>query len=299
MKVLILWNTAGAFTPIAKHLNSNGHQARIVMREDFDPFKHSVDSGFAVMVNSAKGFYAEGLKQILYKFRPDIIHCSSSMKMLVIARAIAPRTPIILSYHGSDIRFAPRPHAVAGLADFIHVTTPDLQQYGTWIDRVVDDYFHYRGGRRLNTALMYYSPHYYVDTRKAALKWCAERNITLTIIDRTDPDFKPIPNKDMPVIYSAHEYYLDWKGQKDKIDALSRSALEALACGCKVVHDSDVDKIISAEDYQLTRPKVYEELYESLHKKSYWKAIKRYPRVLKGLVDWARGKAEHYGGSEE
>jgi hypothetical protein len=296
MKVLILWNTAGAFTPIAKYLNSNGHEARIVMREDFDIYGHTKESECAVMVDSAKGFYIEGIKQILYKFRPDIIHCSSYMKMVIVARAIAPRTPIILSYHGSDIRFAPRPHAITDLADFVHVTTPDLQQYGTWIDRVVDDYFYYRGGRKLNTALMYYSPHYYIDTRKAALKWCSERGITLTIIDRTDPDFKPIPNKDMPNIYSAHEYYLDWKGQKDEIDALSRSALEALACRCNVVHDSDKEKIITPEDYRLAREDDYVELYDSLLKVSRWQAVKRYPRVLKGLVDWARGRAEHYGG---
>jgi hypothetical protein len=296
---LILWNTAGAFTPVAKYLNSNGHEARIVMREDFDIYGHTNDSDCAIMVNSAKGFYAEGLKQILYKFRPDIIHCSSSMKMMVIARAIAPRTPIILSSHGSDIRFAPKRHDVAELADFVHVTTPDLQQYGIWIDRVVDDYFYYRGGRTLNTALMYYSPHYYIDTREAALEWCAERGITLTIIDRSDPDFEPIPNKEMPAIYSAHEYYLDWKGQKDKIDALSRSALEALACGCNVVHDSDKEKIITQKDYRLTTAKDYVELYESLQKASRWKGLKRYLRVLRGLVDWARGGVEHYGGSEE
>jgi hypothetical protein len=70
MKVLILWNTAGAFTPIAKYMIANGHEVRIVMRSQFDPFRHSIDSGCAVMVDSAKGFYIEGLKQILYKFRP-------------------------------------------------------------------------------------------------------------------------------------------------------------------------------------------------------------------------------------
>jgi hypothetical protein len=176
------------------------------------------------------------------------------------------------------------------------VTTPDLQQYGTWIDRVVDDYFHYRGGRNPDTALMYYSPHYYVDSRKAAYKWCAERGITLTLIDRSDPNYEPIPNKEMPFVYSAHEYYLDWKGQKDEIEALSRAALEAMACGCKVVHDQDTEKIITPENYRLGQSQDYIDLYETLSKASYWKAIKRYPRVFRGLIDWARGRAEHYGG---
>lgn len=293
---MILWNTAGAFSQIAKWLNENEHEARIVMRREFDIFRHTADSGCGIFVETAKGFYVEGMKQIL-KWRPDIIHSSSSIKMLVLARMVAPRTPIILSYHGSDVRYSPtgKAHSMASLADFIHVVSPDLQQYGVWIDRVVDDYFYYKGGREPDTALMYYSPHYYVDSRNAALEWCAQRGITLTIIDRTKPDFIPIPNNEMPLLYSKHEYYLDWKGQKDEINALSRSALEALACGCKVVHDSDINKIINIDDYKLARVDDYIELYDSLKRASYWKAIKRYPRVLKGLIDWARGRAEHYG----
>lgn len=296
MKVLVLWNTAGAFSQIARWMNESGHGARIVMRLCFDVFKHTANSGCGVLVDTAPDFYKEGMRQIL-KWRPDIIHSSSSIKMLILARMLAPRTPIILSYHGSDVRHSPtgKVHPMAELADFIHVVSPDLQQYGVWIDRVVDDYFYYKGGREPNTALMYYSPHYYVDSRGPALEWCAQRGITLTIIDRTKPDFVPIPNKEMPELYSTHEYYLDWKGQKDEIDALSRSALEALACGCKVVHDSDIDTIITTDNYKLARVDDYLELYESMERASLWKAIKRYPRVLKGLIDWARGRAEQYG----
>lgn len=297
IRVLILWNTAGAFSPVAKWLNENGHEARIVMRECFDIYRHTVDSGCAVMVDTARGFYTESMKQIL-KFRPDVIHSSSSIKMLILARMIAPRTPIILSYHGSDVRFSPtgKAHPMAELADFIHITTPDLQQYGVWIDRIVDDYFQYRGGRVLDTALLYYSPHFYEDSRKAALEWCAQRGIVLTIIDRSKPNFVPTPNNRMPLLYSRHEYYLDWKGNKDEINALSRCALEALACGCKVVHDSDTDTVITPDDYKTAGVNDYIELYESMKRASYWKAVRRYPQVLKGLIDWARGRAEHFGG---
>lgn len=297
MKVLIMWNTAGAFSQIAKWLNENGHEARIVMRDEYDIFGHTRDSGCGVMVGSAKDFYLEGMKQIL-KWRPDVIHSSSSLKMLILARMVAPRTPIILSYHGSDIRYTPtgKVHPMTDLADFIHVVSPDLQEYGVWIDRVVNDYFKYEGGREQKTALMYYSPHYYVDSRVEALQWCIDRGITLTIIDRSEPDFVPIPNKEMPAIYSKHEYYLDWKGQKDEINALSRSALEALACGCKVVHDSDVELIIEPDDYPMATVENYLMLYELVisEKHSYWESFKRYPRVLKGLIDWVRGRADSY-----
>ena len=296
MKLLVLWNTAGAFSPVAKWLNENGHEARIVMRREFDVFRHTADSGCGIMVRTSGGFYKEGMKQIL-KWRPDVIHCSSSIKMLVLARMIAPRTPTILSYHGSDVRNSPtgKVHPMASLADFIHVVSPDLQQYGVWIDRVINEHFHYRGGRVPDTALMYYSPHYYVDSRKDAMEWCEQRGIELTIVDRTDPEFEPIPNNAMPMVYSKNEYYLDWKGQKGEFHALSKCALEALACGCKVVHDSDTDKIIGPDDYKMAKIEDYVGLYDSMKRTSCWKAIKRYPRVLKGLVDWARGRAERYG----
>ena len=295
MKVLITWNTAGAFSEIARWLNENGHEARIVMRKEFDIFGHTADSGCGIMVGSAKDFYVEGVKQIL-KWRPDVIHSSSSLKMLVLARTVAPRTPIILSYHGSDVRYSPtgKAHAVSRLADFVHVTTPDLQQYGVWIDRVVNNYFRYKGGREPDTAVMYYSPHFYEDSRTLAAEWCAQRGIVLTIIDRSKLDFVPIPNRDMPLLYSKYEYYLDWKGQKGEIEALSSCALEALACGCKVVHDSDVDLVIEPSTYKSATLADYVALYDSMKKASYWKAFKRYLYVLKGLLDWARGRADSY-----
>jgi hypothetical protein len=297
MKVLILWNTAGAFSAIAKWLNDNGHEARIVMREEFDPYEHtSHASDHAIMVRGARGFYWTGIKQIL-KFRPDIIHSSSSIKMLIAARCVALRAPIILSYHGSDVRYSPsgKAHPMSHLADFIHVTTQDLSQYGTWIDRVIDPMFYDRGGRVPKTALMYYAPHFYVDNRALAYDWCAQRGIKLTILDRSDPNFVQVPTYDMPELFSKFEYVLDWKGQKDDIYALSRFALEGLACGCKVIHDHDKNHVITTDNYELATVDKYINLYASLKKVSWWKGIKRMPSVMKAIWQWFRGKAEHYG----
>lgn len=294
MKVLWLWNTAGVFTPVAEMMIDNGHEAKIVARYEFDIYKHTQNSRAGVMVDSATDFYKKGIS-LIRKWKPDIIHVSGSIKMLIFARAFAPRGIIVFSYHGSDVRNPTgKPHPEVALADFVHVTTPDLKPYGTWIDRPLSPVFHYRGGRMTRTALMFYKSHFYADKRGMAREWCNERGIKLTIIDESHPEF-PIPNDQMPAIFSKFVYYLDFKDQKGELYALSKTALEALACGCNVVHDSDIDTIITTDNYKLARVDDYLELYESMEKASYWKAIKRYPRVLKGLIDWARGRAGHYG----
>jgi hypothetical protein len=264
MKVLYAFNVAGAFSRVAKYLNSTGHKARIIGRSDLDVLGLTKDSGCAVMVNGAKRLYLELIKQI-FRFRPNIIHVSSSMELLRIARRFAPRTPIIMSYHGTDIRGKPLEEAkrAAELADFIHVTTPDLQMYGEWIDRVIGEHFYYRGGREDDTALMYYSPHFPVDCRNTARRLCLERELTLTFLDSTDPEYEPIPNKDMPHLYSKYEYYLDLKGIPD---ARSLCALEALACGCKVIHDPYLPALTS-DDYPLAKVDAYITLYEELMKR--------------------------------
>jgi len=84
----------------------------------------------------------------------------------------------------------------------------------------------------------------------------------------------------MPSILSGHEYYLDWKDQKGELEALSKTALEALACGCKVIHDSDLDKEINASEMFWVTPEDYFALYqELLQERSDLKAVLRIPRL--------------------
>ena len=248
MKILYLWNTAGAFSPVAKWLNKNGHEARIVMNRQFDSYHATSALDCAILVDSPKKFYLSAAKQILF-WRPDIIHVNSSKKGLILARLLAWFKPIIFTYHGSEIR-GKKKWLTAKLASFVHVTSSDLKEYGTHLERPVDSMFYYRGERVLNTAGMYYAIGF-TDKRKMAEEWCSKKGVDLIFIQF-------VPHEVMPFKLSIFEYYLDFKG----LDSISLTALEALACGCKVVHDSDPEKIIT--EYPVTKPEDYLELYQSL-----------------------------------
>jgi hypothetical protein len=288
MKVLYLWNTAGVFTPVAEWLLDNGHQAKIVMRYMYDLYRQTQDSRAAHMVNTGRDFYLTGLRQIR-RFKPDIIHINSSVKMLILARAIAWRTPIVFTYHGSDARNPTgKPHKeVTQLADYISVTTPDLESYGNYIERPVHPMFHDRGGRRPRTALMFYKSHFYVDNREKAKEWAKDKDIELTILDELHPDF-PIPHEEMPGVLSKYEYFIDWKGQKDELFALSKTAIEALACGCKVVHDSNVNHEIQPSDWEDCGATPYIRLYMWLERASRWKTFKRLFHTAKAVILFRR-----------
>jgi len=279
MRVLYLWNTAGALTPVADWLVENGHQAKILMSSRYDVFGSTSMSRTARMVYS-RGEYYKAMVSELLTYQPTHIHVNQSLQSLVLARLLHPRTPIVFQYHGVEVRYRDRVHHEMVLADKVIVSTPDLERYGEWYDRPVDKMFYYRGGRIKKTALMLYAPFFMKDLRKAAKEWCRERGIELRILDREKGE--GVPYRDMPEFLSKFEYYLDFKGYGDT-RAISRLAVEALACGCRVVSDTDSNHVI--ETYRFARPEMYFDLYHSMRRPSV--SIRRELAVLVGLAKWA------------
>jgi len=288
MKVLFLGNTAGAFTPVAEWLHENGHEVKIVVRACFDPYKFTENSGLGVLVDGPLDLYKETMRQI-EEMSPDIVHISSSRELLLVARIQSWKTPIVFTYHGVDARDPTgRPHKIVSqLADHVTVTTPDLSSYGNFLDRPIGHEFHYRGGRVIDTALMFYRDYFYADKRGLAKEWCTERGYELTILDDAE---NPIPHDEIPEVLSKYEYYLDWKDQRGELHALSKMALEALRCGCKVIHDSDFEREITESNVDWVTPEDYLSLYDEVVKgRSKWRHFRRLPRVLWWLVKWRRG----------
>ncbi|MHA1965659.1 MAG: glycosyltransferase [Candidatus Thorarchaeota archaeon] len=280
MRVLYISNTAGAMTPVVRWLIKNGHQSRVVMRKKYDSIGSTSFLDCSVMVDSPYDFYRAVIAEIR-KFRPDVVHSNSSIIGVILARMFAPRTPLILMYHGSEIRDRRKVHPEASLTDKIIVSTPDLDAYGEWYDRPVSDIFEYKGGRKLNTALMLYASHHMFDFRENSLEWCRERNIELTIINLdTDPI---IPHSEMPAYLSKFEYYIDFKGYGDT-RAFSLVALEAMKCGCKIVSDTDPSRIVTQKDYSVRTPQDYLILYNLLKKPSIRQTLRRVPRLIISIL---------------
>jgi len=104
---------------------------------------------------------------------------------------------------------------------------------------------------------------YPIDKLKEAINFCQENNLKLTVINRiSDFPINTIPHKQFLKLLKCFDYYLDLKGLTTS-DVLSRSGLEALRAGCKVLVDTG--EIIT--DFKMTSPddyvKLYFELFES------------------------------------
>ncbi|MFW9965144.1 MAG: hypothetical protein ACFFCX_16350 [Candidatus Sifarchaeia archaeon] len=281
MRVLYLWNPAGALVPVADWLLDNGHTARIIMSKEFDLFGNTSISPAAIMVNSSKEYWFEVIHQLLC-YHPTHIHVNASLPSLVLARLLRPSTPIVFQYHGIEVRYRKSVHEEMALADKVIVSTPDLSEYGEWFDRPVAKMFHYRGGRKHGTALMFYADFFMKDLRNEAKKWCDERGFDLTIIERGKHE--GIPYLLMPTFLSQFEYFLDFKGYGDP-KAISRLAIEAYACGCKIVSDTNPSRVIT--DYELPKPEIYINLYKSLSRPPV--SFRRMNIAYHGFLRWASG----------
>ena len=207
IRVLYLWNPAGALSPVADWLLENGHAAKIIMSSEFDLFGNTSISPSALMVNSSKEYYWKVIEELI-KFKPTHIHVNANLPSLVIARLLHPTTPIVFHYHGIEVRYRRTPHPEMALADRVIVSTPDLSKYGEWFDRPVSSMFRYMGGRQQNTAVMYYADFFMKDLREEAQRWCDERGIVLTTIVRNQ--HPGIPFIEMPSFLSKFEYFKSW-----------------------------------------------------------------------------------------
>jgi hypothetical protein len=282
LRVLILWNTGGSLAEVCDWLNKNGHESVIIMRSGYDKYGHTSRIEGSVMVDTARDFYNTCIKY-LKEWNPTHIHVSTTIRALVLARHYQKRTPIVFEYHGGDIRSRKKPHPEVSLADIIAVSTEDLLKYGDiWLDRPIPSWFEYKGGRVLGTALMTYHPNYHQDQREVAMKWCEERGLELTIVDRSVD--APIPYHEMPAFLSKFEYFLEFKGFRDI--SLSKNAIEAIACGCKVVADAKPDEII--DDYKIVTPLDYYNLYKSMPKPKF--TLRRALRLLISYPKWIMGR---------
>jgi len=285
LRVLIVRNPAGSTTPVAEWLEANGHSARIIETQANDPYNMTGRSHTARITKTHRALYY-ALYEEIKNFKPTHIHVNASHHALAMSRLFAPLTPILFHYHGSELRnrciFAGLPeYWEIPLAEKRIVSTPDLADYGECYDRIIPTMFTYRGGRKKGTALLMYAEFFPKDTRPYAKQVAKALGLELTIINRSSPDFIPIHYEEMPELYSKFEFYFDFKA----CHALSKSSLEAMNCGCRVLHDDfDYTDELTLDDLRglscVNTCEDYVDLYNSLPRPSILKAICRFPRLV-------------------
>jgi len=256
LKVLFVRNTAGACTSIAIWLKKNGHEVRVLDVRERDRFGRISLFDESLLCDSSAELNAL-IKSTISDWRPNAIHVNSHDIYLVICRIVSLKIPIVLQFHGSEIRGKKKLPINAHLADTIIVSTPDLTEYGDWYGSPTADIFTDKGGREQGTGLLVHDPKSYIDERKQAEVFCHNNGLDLTVAQN-------IPHKELPQLLSKFEYYLDFK----RLGALSKLALEAASCGCRVIHlDSEgITRFVSWTEIKLyrTSPEKYLALYKGL-----------------------------------
>ena len=263
--MLHIWDQAGVAFILAKFQQMNGNESKVIRVKNAD--KYGIDEfykEYGLFVTTEELVY----KSIEEARRADVIHIHSLPEMVInIRNTYGESKVIILHYHGTDIRgFSGdnsrvfslrnilRPKNIVGkirkrrlhikaqrLADRVIVSTPDLIRLvkgSIFLPNPIDtDHFNKkmikeRSGDVYEGVLVNSE----VTNVELAMNYCRHKkiNLNINIYDRTK---NPIYYKDVPNFLKKYDVYIDLRFVDRKLlKNLSKTALEALACGLRVLN---------------------------------------------------------------
>jgi glycosyltransferase involved in cell wall biosynthesis len=268
MRILHVWDQAGVAFVLAKYQRLHGHVSRAIMVREYDKYGIGRFYNEYVIEATLEDFVE---KSIFESRSADILHIHSRSDLVFKFREeFGNSKRIILQYHGTDIRGIKRqklPHrsklsdlAVRGiftyrrvrdailikkrihsqaqrLADAVIVSTPDLLPLvnnAIYVPNPIDtDHFRpEKSSSKPGKALT-------MDTEatdiRLTLNYCKKQNVELDI-DVYNRIRDPIMYGDMPAFLKKYGLYVDVRYVDGKIlENLSKTALEALACGLDVL----------------------------------------------------------------
>jgi hypothetical protein len=264
--VLHIWDQAGVAFILAKFQQANGNESKVIRIKNTD--KYGIDEfykEYGLFVAPEELIY----KSIEEARKADIIHIHSLPEMVINIRKIYGGSKIIiLHYHGTDIRgfskdnlrtftlqniLKPknivkkikkrRLHIKAQrLADRVIVSTPDLIQLvkgSVFLPNPIDtDHFNNKkltkeGSVDIPKGIIVNSE---VTNIELAMNYFEHKKIDLNI-DIYDRTKNPIYYKDVPNFLKKYDVYVDLRFVNRKLlKNLSKTALEALACGLRVLN---------------------------------------------------------------
>jgi len=232
MKVLHVAHNdiAGVPSLLVDKLRSEGIEADLLLRKQhpcrfsnrYKPLNVSVTKFLLYMLIFSENYDVVHLHGLPFKarFNIDVV----ALKIL--------RRKLVIHLHGPIRRYCKKLSTKVALqiCDKVLVSTPDLLRYwlsAQWLPNPIDPIF--KPMKRLHIkgkALYLWSPYDIEKSSNVMVKNLSQRmGLELTILNRK------IPYRDMPKILNNYEYFFD----RFNIPSLSKTALEALACGCKVV----------------------------------------------------------------
>ena len=273
IRIIHVFDQAGVAFVLAKFQQLQGHESKVITTESSD--KYGIKDFYSdqiIYVKSENEFLKESLK---YAKSADVIHIHSRIDaLLFLHKELGNSKRIILHYHGTDIRGLKRiklPHRsrlsdlaiksiykyrtihdklllksklhekAQNLANAIIVSTPDLLSQvkgATFVPNPVDTEHFFPDC--LEKGLVSDKDALTMDTEATdcnlAMQLCRKNNICINI-DAHDRMKVPIMYKDMPRFLKRYAVYVDIRYVNGQLlPNLSKTALEALACGLRVLN---------------------------------------------------------------
>jgi hypothetical protein len=229
LKVLHVWNTAGVASVIAKFCDREFQMNSIVIARQAADRVGLTTYGRAYPDGPSRFF----LRAVRMARSADVVHVHSLDRVVPWVKGLYGK-PVVMHYHGTDIegRWNEK-KGRWGRADYVAVSTPNLLEGGpstaVWVPNPVDtDIFKPSDeGRDPRSALSF---HYGMDSE--AEDAARKLGLDLTWLHRWS-----VRHEQMPQVLSKFGYFIDLRKPPEHVRARSvgKAALEALACGCKVV----------------------------------------------------------------
>jgi len=234
IKVLHVGNVAGVACVIAKFMDRMfGTESLVATRKVFD--KYGLTTYGETWDCGSKVFTAKCL-WLARKF--DIVHVHDFDKLVPLLKLFYRSKPVVLHYHGSRIRGRWKERkkywnkADVLLYSVKDVESENMPETAIWMPNPVDtSMFHPVPEclKKPNSALTFSH-----NADDLALKLAVEKDLHLTINQRG------VPYSEMPNLLSRFQYYIEVKRDREgrvlgKGNSVSMIALQALACGLKVV----------------------------------------------------------------
>lgn len=266
MNILHIWDQSGVACIIAKYQRKLGHNVKVLRRSDYDPY--GIYSFYKELVefSNERDFFETCLKN---SFSADIVHIHSRTDVLLyLYRKMHNKPRFVMHFHGSDLRGLKRKQKKWPISNFlwstfrnyrqnalreknnglaeelahkILISTPDLINYVKKREPVIllhnpidiDHFCQVQNHKpAINTFFTFATEA--TSDKKWISNFCKEKGINnLNIYDRTQ---NPIMYSDMPDFIRNHEVYVDIRYINNRVvKNLSKTALESLACGLKVI----------------------------------------------------------------
>lgn len=240
--ILQLFDIAGVASLTSRLLNDSGFRSVTLYRQKDDPYSissyyrdaaHRISNNPLVMMIQ--------LIVILLQLRPKIITIHYHQLMVPVVKLFCLlfgiHCKLIMQYHGSDFRL----HGVKSYIplltfDTIGVTWDVVPQYGTKLENPIDDELFYPN-TNIKNWMRYSNRALFIKMKPLDCLWLADWYAqvfgfeleSFDVMNRWDI----LDHRYMGDFLRSYGWYFDMKG----LDALSKTACEALACGAIVVNE--------------------------------------------------------------